>query len=196
MKKGIYWYIKRFLDIFFSLILLIITFPITILTAILLHINLGSPLFNQQRYREGMNKKKFLMYKLRTKKLDSDHLPRKERYTKFSSIIDRLHLNELPQLFNILKGDMSFVGPRPFIPNEVLPDVKISETRYYVRPGLTGLAQINGGIYLSHEEKLKYDDIYYNNFGFLQDLKILIKTPKAIITQSREYYSNDKKKNK
>ena len=184
--NGIYWYIKRIFDFLFSLILLIITFPLLLIVAISLFINLGRPICNQRRYREGLNKKKFLMYKLRTKKLDSDNIPRKKRYTKFSNFIDKTHLNELPQLINILKGDMSFIGPRPFIPGEELPECNISEKRYLVRPGLTGLAYVNGGKFLSHKKKLSYDEKYYDNFGFIQDFIILIKTPIAIIKQSKD----------
>lgn len=184
--KGLYWYIKRLLDVIFSFVLIIITSPIMLIVSICLLINLGRPIYNQRRYREGLNKKKFLMYKLRTKKLDSDHLPRRQRYTNFSYIIDKSHLNELPQLMNILKGDMSFIGPRPFIPDEDLPNSKIDKKRYLVRPGVTGLAYVNGGKFMSHKSKLKYDSIYYDNFGFIQDLKILLKTPIALFKQSKD----------
>ena len=95
--------------------------------------------------------------------------------------IDKLGLNEIVQLFNILKGDMSFIGPRPFIKGEALPSGKISKKRYMVKPGITGLAQVSGGVNLSHKDKLKYDDIYYDNFGFVQDLKIILKTPVSMI---------------
>jgi len=188
LTKRPYWYIKRLFDILFSLLLIIITLPITLLTALVLHIDLKGPLFNEQRYREGLYKTPFLMLKLRTKKLSCDHLPRHERYSKVSNIIDRLHINELPQLFNILIGDMSFIGPRPFIPNETLPEGEISEKRYMVRPGLTGLSQVNGGIWTSHANKLKYDIIYYDNFGIIQDIKILFKTPIEIYRQSKNNY--------
>ena len=181
--NGTYWYVKRMLDIIFSLILIIITLPLMLVVAISVLIGLGFPLFNQKRYREGLNKKPFLMYKFRTKLLDSDNLPLEKRYTKFSSLLDSSHLNELPQIFNILKGDMSFIGPRPFIPNELLPEGKVSEKRYLVRPGVTGLAYIHGGVFLSHKNKLKYDEEYYDNFGFKQDLIILIKTPVEMIRQ-------------
>ena len=184
--KGIYWYIKRFFDIILSLVCIIITLPLLLIVALSLFINLGKPLFNQRRYREGLNKKKFLMYKIRTKKLDSDNLPREKRYTKFSCFMDKTHLNELPQLFNILKGDMSFIGPRPFIPGEELPKDKINYKRYLVRPGITGLAYVNGGKFLSHKEKLSYDEKYYDNFGFWEDFVILLKTPCAVIKQSRK----------
>lgn len=183
--KGTYWYVKRILDIIFSFILIIITLPLMLVVAICVLIGLGLPLYNQKRYREGLNKKTYLMFKFRTKLLNCDNLPLEKRYTKFSAALDASRLNELPQLFNILKGDMSFVGPRPFIPGEPLPGGKVSEKRYLVRPGLTGLAFINGGVFLSHEAKLKYDEIYYDNFGFKQDLIIVLKTPIELIRQSR-----------
>lgn len=183
-----YWYIKRILDIIFSLILIVITLPLLIIVVLVTYFNLGLPILNERRQREGLYHKEFTMYKIRTKKLHSDKLIREERYTRLSFIIDMLHLNELPQLFNILKGDMSFIGPRPFIPLDKLPEGDISETRYMVRPGLTGLSLIHGGRFIEHEEKLKLDKVYYDNFGFLQDLKILLFTPIEVIKQCSHYY--------
>lgn len=180
-----YWYVKRFLDIVLSLFLIAITLPLMLITVILLVINLGFPIFNQRRYREGLYKKKFLMFKFRTKKMNVDDLPREERYTKLSSIIDDLKLNELPQLFNVLFGQMSFIGPRPFIPGEKLPKGKISDKRYYVRPGLTNLAYVSNSDTLTHEQKLLYDVEYFDNFGFKQDLIIFLKTPFCIIRRLR-----------
>ena len=176
-----YWYIKRLLDIIISLLLIIVTFPLMLITVMLLVIDLGLPIFNQRRYREGLYKKSFLMFKFRTKLMNSDNLPREERYTKLSGLIDNLKLNELPQLFNILFGQMSFVGPRPFIPGEKLPEGKISEKRYYVRPGLTNLAFVSKKDELTHKQKLSYDIKYYDNFSFKQDLLIFFKTPLCII---------------
>ena len=181
LLKKPYWYIKRFLDIILSLILIILTLPLMLITMIILLISLGFPIFNQKRYREGLYNKKFLMFKFRTKLMDSDNLPREKRYTKLSGFIDNLKLNELPQLFNILFGQMSFVGPRPFIPDEKLPDGKISDKRYYVRPGLTNLAFVSEDNMLTHKQKLSYDIKYYDNFGFKQDLLIFLKTPICII---------------
>ena len=126
------------------------------------------------------------MYKFRTKKHNWENLPYRERYTKVSWTIDRLRLNELPQLFNVLKGDMSLVGPRPFIPGEKLPPGEISPKRYLVRPGMTGLAQVNGGRYLTHKEKLKYDVIYYDNLSFKEDFKIILKTIKYLFHIERD----------
>ena len=181
-----YWYIKRLFDIILSIILIIITLPLMLITMILLVISLGLPIFNQKRYREGLNKEKYLMLKFRTKKMNVDNLPRKERYTKLSYAIDKLKLNELPQLFNVLFGQMSFVGPRPFIPGEVLPEGEISEKRYCVRPGLTNLAFINSNGLLTHKQKLLSDITYYDNFGFKQDLIIFLKTPIAIIKKFKK----------
>lgn len=182
-------YIKRLLDIVLSLILIIILFPLMLIVALILIINLGLPLFNELREREGMNKKTFIMYKFRTKKLNSGTKYTNDCYTKVSSIIDRFRLNELPQLFNVLVGDMSLVGPRPFIPGEKLPAGEISPKRYLVRPGITGLAQVNGGRYITHKQKLEYDVIYYDNLSFKEDFLIILKT---IFNYSRI----DHKKNK
>ena len=152
-----------------------------LITVVLLITTLGFPIFNQRRYREGLYKEEFLMFKFRTKKMDSDNLPRRERYTNLSYLIDKLKLNELPQLFNILIGDMSFVGPRPFIPGDKLPEGKISDKRYYVRPGLTSLAFVEKNKTLTHKQKLLSDIKYYDNFGFIQDFIIFIKTPIHIL---------------
>ena len=114
-----------------------------------------------------------IMYKFRTKKLGTEHKP---EYTKVSRIIDKLRLNELPQLFNVLKGEMSLVGPRPFIPGDELPAGEISKKRYMIRPGITGIAQVSGGRDITHKKKLEYDVIYYDNMSLGLDLKIILKT--------------------
>lgn len=174
-------YIKRVLDILIATIAFVLLFPLIILIAIITYIELGSPIFNHRKQKEGKNHKVFTMYKFRTS------LPKKEGsnkkvFTKITKIIDYTRMNELPQLINIIKGDMSIVGPRPFIPgDDTLPNDKISEKRYLVRPGLTGLFQIkpNG----THKEKLQCDIDYYDNLSFMLDLKIILKTPKAIINK-------------
>lgn len=181
LKSRPYWYVKRLFDIVLSFVLIVLTLPFMLITMILLLISLGFPVFNQRRYREGLYKKCFLMFKFRTKLMNVDDLPREQRYTKLSHIIDDLKLNELPQLFNILFGQMSFIGPRPFIPGEKLPEGKISEKRYFVRPGLSNLAFVTKKDELTHKQKLSYDIKYYDNFGFKQDLMIFLKTPICII---------------
>ncbi len=173
-------YIKRLLDIILSIILIIITFPLMVIVALSLYINLGKPFWNQKRLREGLNKKTYTMYKFRTRIMDTYDKPYRERYTKFSYFIDRSRLNELPQLFNVLKGDMSIVGPRPFIPGEPLPSTPPKE-RYLVKPGMTSLAALYGLSDITHEEKIKYDIEYYKKISFLLDAKIFILTPFMII---------------
>lgn len=166
-------YIKPILDIIISLILIIILMPIMLIVGLITLLDLGFPIYNEKRFREGKNKVPFIMYKFRTKTLTKDGEP---HYTKISKIIDKLRLNELPQLFNVLKGEMSLVGPRPFIPDEKLFEGEISEKRYLVKPGITGLAQVNGGRKIYHKQKLKYDEVYYDNISFSLDLKIVLKT--------------------
>lgn len=178
IENSIYWYVKRILDIFFSFILIVITLPITLIVLLITYFDIGRPLIDIRIPRLGKDKKPFYMYKIRTRVYDENF---NSSYTKVSKVIDKLGLNEIVQLFNILKGDMSFIGPRPFIQGEILPKGKISKKRYLVKPGVTGLAQVSGGVNLSHKDKLKFDDIYYDNFGFIQDLKIIIKTPISII---------------
>ena len=170
-------YIKRILDIILSLLLIIILSPFIIITFIITFIHLGLPIFDIRFPREGKAKKEFYMLKFRTRVYDTNTLW--GRKTKLSNLIDRLKLNELPQLFNILAGHMSFVGPRPFICGEELPAGKISAKRYYVRPGVTGLFQVSNK--RSHQDKLKCDIEYYDNLSFLLDLKIMFKTPISII---------------
>ncbi len=183
-------YIKRIMDIIFSFILIIITLPIMVITFFAVYFDLGRPIFYEFTKREGKNKKPFQMYKFRTKTLNTRGLPDHIRYTKISKIIDITRINELPQLFNVLKGDMSLVGPRPFIVNEKLPPGDISEKRYLLKPGITGLSQVSGAVYLTHKEQLKLDEIYYDNLSFINDFKILIKTPIAIIKYLICYYKN------
>lgn len=176
-------YIKQIIDTIIAIILLILLFPLILIVGIITFIDLGFPLHNIIRLREGKNKKPFVMYKFRTKVLGKEYVTDGSQYTKVSYIIDRLRLNELPQLINVIKGDMALVGPRPFIPNDNLPDIKIPDERYFVKPGMTGLAQVSGGRNLTHKQILEYDVVYYNNLNFLNDLKIVIKTPMSLINK-------------
>ncbi|MDD4706235.1 MAG: sugar transferase [Bacilli bacterium] len=180
-------YVKRICDIILALILIIITLPIMLITGIIIYFNLGMPIFYEVTPREGRYRKPFQMYKFRTKTLNTRGMPDYIRYTKISKILDITRINELPQLFNILKGDMSFVGPRPFIINEKLPPGKISNKRYLLKPGVTGLAQASGAQTISHKDKLKYDEIYYDKISFWYDLKIIFKTPSWLIKYLIKY---------
>ncbi len=180
---SMYKYIKRILDIIFSFILLIVTLPITLIVLLITMINLGFPLIDIRLPREGKDKKPFYMYKIRTRVYDKDG---KSTYTKVSKVIDQIGLNELPQLLNILKGEMSFIGPRAFICGEKLPEGKIDSKRYLVKPGIFSLSNAKlssakGGRYLPFSETLKCDIEYYDNFGFKQDVKIFYRSIGTIV---------------
>ncbi len=173
-------YIKRILDFIIATTMFICLFPLILITGIITYLELGFPIFNHRKQKEGQYHKVFNMYKFRTS-LPKAGGSTKKRFTDVTRIIDYTRLNELPQLINVIKGDMSIVGPRPFIPgDETLPKDKISEKRYLVKPGLTGLFQIrpHGG---THKEKLECDVYYYDHLSFWLDLKIVLKTPIAII---------------
>ncbi len=172
-------YIKRVLDFTLSLIGVIVLSPIMLITAILVRIKLGSPvIFKQQR--PGKDEKIFTIYKFRTMTDKKDEqgnlLPDKDRLTKFGKFLRSTSLDELPELINILKGDMSIVGPRPLLV-EYLPYYNENEKhRHDVRPGLTGLAQINGRNATSWEKRFEYDVTYTNEVSFILDVKIILAT--------------------
>lgn len=177
-------YIKRILDLILSLMALIVLMPLMIIIGILVRINLGSPIIFKQK-RPGKNEKIFTLYKFRTmtdkRDIDGNLLPDEYRLTKFGKFLRSTSLDELPELINIIKGDMAIVGPRPLLV-EYLPYYTEEEKhRHDVRPGLTGLAQVNGRNEISWEEKLKYDTEYIKKISFYSDLKIIFKTIKKTI---------------
>ena len=172
-------YIKRFLDIVLSAGAIVVLSPVMAVTAVLVRVKLGSPVIFKQR-RPGKDEKIFEMYKFRSmtdaRDENGELLPDEVRLTSFGKKLRASSLDELPELFNILKGDMSVVGPRPL--SEVyLPFYTEKEHhRHDVRPGLTGLAQVNGRNNLSWEEKFAYDLQYINKISFSGDATILLKT--------------------
>ena len=171
--------IKRCFDIIFSLMVLIILSPIFLIIAILIKIKLGGPIFFVQE-RIGMYNRPFNMYKFRTMKDTKDSngklLADNERLTKFGKVLRSTSLDELPEFLNILKGEMSLIGPRPLLP-EYLP-LYIGEQikRHNVLPGLTGWAQINGRNSISWNEKFKLDVWYVENWSLKLDFKIFFLT--------------------
>lgn len=175
---------KRSLDFLISLFILILFSPILIIVAILVRVKLGSPvLFTQER--PGLGEKIFKMYKFRSmsdkKDAEGNLLPDKERLTTFGRRLRSTSLDELPELFNILKGDMSIVGPRPLL-KEYLPYYKPEERlRHSVRPGITGLAQVSGRNAINWEEKFNYDIKYCKNVTLLNDLRIIYKTVEVVL---------------
>lgn len=177
-------YIKRLLDIILSLIAIIITSPIFIITGLLVIVFLGKPaIFRQQR--PGKDGKIFTLYKFRTmtnkKDKDGNLLPDEKRLTKFGKFLRKTSLDEIPEFFNILKGDMSFVGPRPLLVEYLEYYTEEEKHRHDVRPGLTGLAQVSGRNLLNWEERFKKDVEYVNNVTFINDVKIVLKTIKTVL---------------
>lgn len=172
-------YLKRLFDFLLSLIAFIILIPIMLLISIIVCVKLGRPIIFKQK-RPGKNEKIFTLYKFRTmtdeKDKDGNLLPDDERITKFGKFLRSTSLDELPELINIIKGDMSIVGPRPLL-IEYLPLYnKEQKKRHNVRPGLTGLAQVNGRNNLDWEERFKEDVYYVENLSLIMDIKIILKT--------------------
>lgn len=172
-------YIKRILDLILSLMALILLMPLMIIIGILVRINLGSPIIFKQK-RPGKNEKIFTLYKFRTmtdkRDIDGNLLPDEYRLTKFGKFLRSTSLDELPELINIIKGDMAIVGPRPLLV-EYLPYYTEEEKhRHDVRPGLTGLAQVNGRNLLEWDERLKKDLEYINSISVKNDLFIIFRT--------------------
>lgn len=180
-------FFKRFLDILGSIVLITITLPIMIVVTILIYFKLSkSVIFTQAR--PGLNAKIFKIYKFKTMSEERDEngelLPDEQRLTKFGKTIRSLSLDELPQLFNVLKGDMSFIGPRPLL-IEYLPLYNARQAkRHNVRPGITGLAQVNGRNAISWEQKFKFDVEYVENLSFIMDVKIALMTVKKVLNRS------------
>ena len=176
-------YIKRILDIIYSLGFILCFWWVYILVAILVRIKLGSPvIFKQQR--PGLNGKVFMMYKFRSmtdaRDKDGKLLSDEERLPKFGKLLRATSLDEIPEFFNILKGDMSLVGPRPLLVQYLERYNERQARRHEVRPGITGWAQVNGRNAISWEQKFEYDVEYVEKCSFLLDMKIIFMTIKKI----------------
>ena len=187
-KAGFYErFVKRFLDIFLSGMALIILSPTLLVTAILVRVKLGSPVsFCQER--PGEDERIFKLHKFRSmsdaRDENGDLLPDEERLTGFGKKLRSLSIDELPELFDIFRGKMSIVGPRPLLV-EYLPYYTENERhRHDVRPGLTGLAQINGRNTLTWEQKFAYDLEYVQRISFCEDIKILFRTVGKVLNRS------------
>lgn len=188
MKKGLYEkFFKRLLDIILSFLAIILLSPIILMVSILVYFKLGSPVFFTQE-RPGKDEKIFKMYKFRTmtdeKNENGELLPDSIRLTAFGKWLRSTSLDELPELFNILKGDMSIIGPRPLLV-KYLPLYSAEQAkRHGVRPGLTGYAQANGRNSLSWEEKFTMDVEYVNNVTFIGDIRIILQTVRTVLKRS------------
>ena len=172
-------YFKRPMDFILSLIAIIVLSPLLIIVAILVKTRLGSPILFKQE-RPGLNEKIFKMYKFRsmTNECSADGvlLPDSARLTKFGKFLRNTSLDELPELFNILNGDMSIIGPRPLLVKYLPLYSKEQAKRHMVRPGLSGLAQVNGRNLISWEERFRLDVKYVENLSFIGDVKIIFLT--------------------
>ncbi|HDR4455160.1 sugar transferase [Bacillus cereus] len=176
-------FIKRPMDFILSLIAIIMLSPVFLIVAFLVKTKLGSPvLFKQER--PGLNRNIFKMYKFRTmtdeKNENGELLPDSVRLTKFGKFLRSTSLDELPGLFNIFKGDMSIIGPRPLLVQYLPLYNEHQKRRHEVRPGLSGLAQVNGRNAISWEEKFNYDVEYVDNVSFTTDWKIILLTIKKV----------------
>jgi len=174
-----YLNLKRFFDLILSLILAIILAPLLITLSLLNFLFLGSPLIFKQK-RPGLNEKIFSIYKFRSLTNEKDKkgnfLPDKRRLTKYGIFIRSFSLDELPQLYNVLRGEMSFVGPRPLRIEYLKYYSDEQKKRHFVKPGITGFTQVNGRNSISWEKKFKMDIFYVENMNFFLDCFILIKT--------------------
>ncbi|ARE80180.1 undecaprenyl phosphate N,N'-diacetylbacillosamine 1-phosphate transferase [Campylobacter helveticus] len=179
-------FIKRAFDLSLALVLLVLFSPVILLTALMLKITQKSVIFTQ--LRPGKDEKPFVIYKFKTMSDERDErgelLPDELRLKSFGKLVRSLSLDELLQLFNVLKGDMSFVGPRPLLMEYLSLYNERQKLRHKVRPGITGWAQVNGRNNISWEKKFELDVYYVENISFFLDLKILFLTAFKVLKRS------------
>ncbi len=189
--------IKRLVDLLGSGIGLLIISPILLITVILIEIFMPGPIFFKQQ-RVGLNGRLFNILKFRSMKVDKeaeekhDFSKDEERKTTFGNLMRRIKIDELPQLINVFRGDMSLVGPRPTVKEQTDLYNDYQRQRLKMRPGMTGLAQVNGNISLTWDERIEYDVEYVKKFSVLLDLKILVRTVGVVIL-GEDKYKNPKK---
>ena len=182
-----YKYIKRSLDLITALFLVIILSPVMLIAAILIAVNRDGPILFKQE-RPGKDGKLFTVYKFRTmstmlRDKNGNELSDFDRMTKIGKILRKTSIDELPQLFNIIKGEMSFIGPRPLLKEYLELYSPEQMRRHNVLPGISGWAQVNGRNTLTWDEKFAYDVYYVDHYSFKMDLKIFIKTIENVVSQ-------------
>jgi undecaprenyl phosphate N,N'-diacetylbacillosamine 1-phosphate transferase len=180
-------YFKRIFDIIFSLLFIVLLFPLMILLFFLVWLNIGFPIFNQKR--PGLDNKIFVIYKFKTLYDASRNLPENKRQNRLGNFLRKTGLDELPQLLNILKNDMSFVGPRPLLVEYLKKYSTYEKKRHLVKPGITGLAQVNPrplGL-KSWDNSIKFDIYYVKNLSFFLDIQILFKTLILVLFKKKQY---------
>ena len=180
-------FFKRLFDIIFSIFLIIVLLPVMIFIFFLVWCMIGFPIFAQKR--PGLNNKIFTLYKFKTMYDTNENISKYKRLSKLGNFFRKTGLDELPQLFNILKGDMSFIGPRPLLLEYLKKYSKYEKKRHLVKPGISGLAQVNpdpSGI-KSWKKSIKLDIYYVSNISFFLDMKIILKTIDLILFQKKPY---------
>lgn len=187
-------WIKRCLDILISGVALVILSPVILVTAVLVRVKLGSPVIFHQK-RPGYREQIFTLCKFRTmtdaRDENGELLPDSERLTKFGSFLRESSLDELPELWNIFKGDMSLIGPRPLLISYLPYYTERERLRHTVKPGLTGLAQVSGRNFIEWDKRLEKDVEYVENLSFLLDLKILFLTVKTVLVKENVAVDTD-----
>ncbi len=180
-------FFKRLLDILLSLCILVLLSPVYAVLIVLVRIKLGSPVFFKQE-RPGLNGEIFTLYKFRTmtdaRDKDGKLLPDKDRLTSFGKFLRSSSLDELPEFFNILKGDMSFIGPRPLLVSYLPYYTERESLRHTVRPGLTGLAQVSGRNFIDWDRRLAKDVEYVEGLSLRMDLRVLLLSVKVVLCRS------------
>ncbi len=187
-------FIKRSFDIIVSVLCLFIFLPFWLIIVVLMKITMPGPIFFKQK-RIGKRFKPFMILKFRTMKVDKEAERNfkiekdLERTTVLGKILRRTKLDETPQLINILKGEMSIVGPRPTVPQRIMEFREGQEIRLSMSPGLTGISQVHGNVLLSWPRRIEYDCQYIRNFSLLLDIKIILKTIMVVIFGEEKYVS-------
>jgi undecaprenyl phosphate N,N'-diacetylbacillosamine 1-phosphate transferase len=180
-------YLKRLFDIIMSIGLIIILSPLMILIFFIVWITIGYPIFKQKR--PGLNNKIFILYKFKSLYDSSKNISENKRQNGVGNFLRRTGLDELPQLFNVLKNNMSFVGPRPLLVEYLKKYSKNQKKRHLIKPGITGLAQVNPNLsgVKSWKKSIKLDINYVTNVSFFLDIKILLKTADLLLFKKKQY---------
>ena len=180
-------YFKRLIDIVLSSILFLISFPFMVIIFFLIWYYIGYPIFKQER--PGLNGKIFTLYKFKTLYDATKKISEKKRQSKLGNFLRKTGIDELPQLLNVLRNDMSFVGPRPLLVEYLKIYTKFEKKRHKVKPGITGLAQVNpeSSGFKNWDKSIKLDVNYAVNVSFILDLKIIFKTIELIVFKKKQY---------